>query len=72
MRTYAIELLKSTVAEIDFKNGLVFKYDADYIYFELRSNTVCPRSSDAFYISTYYIKQVTTSWIYSTFSFMDF
>ena len=72
MRTYAIELLKLTVAEIDFKNGLVFKYDADYIYFELRSNTVCPRSSDAFYILTYYIKQETTSWIYSTFSFMHF
>ena len=27
--------------------------------------TVCPRSSDLFYIVTYYIKQVTTSWTYS-------
>ena len=28
--------------------------------------TVCPRSSDPFYIVTYHIKWVTTSWIYST------
>ena len=28
-----------------------------YIY-----DTVCPRSSDKFYIVTYYIKWVTTSW----------
>ena len=26
--------------------------------------TVCPRSSDPFYIVTYYIKWVTTSWTY--------
>ena len=25
-------------------------------------HTVCPRSSDPFYIVTYYIKWVTTSW----------
>jgi len=25
-------------------------------------NTVCPRSSDQFYVVTYYIKWVTTSW----------
>ena len=28
--------------------------------------TVCPRSSDPFYIVGYYIKWVTTSWTYST------
>ena len=28
--------------------------------------TVCPRSSDPFYIVTYYIKLVTTSWTHST------
>ena len=28
-------------------------------------NTVCPRSSDSFYIASYYIKWVTTSWTYS-------
>ena len=27
---------------------------------------VCPRSSDPFYIASYYIKRVTTSWTYST------
>ena len=28
-------------------------------------DTVCPRSSDPFYIVTYYINWVPTSWIYS-------
>ena len=28
-------------------------------------NTICPGSSDPFYILTYYIKWVTTSWTYS-------
>ena len=28
--------------------------------------TVCPKSSDPFYIVSYYIKWVTTSWTYST------
>ena len=28
-------------------------------------DTVCPRSSDPFYIVGYYIKWVTTSWTYS-------
>ena len=28
--------------------------------------TVCPRSSDSFYIVNYYIKWFTTSWTYST------
>ena len=27
--------------------------------------TVCPRSSDPFYVVTHYIKWVTTSWTYS-------
>ena len=29
-------------------------------------HTICPRSSDPFYIVTYYIKWVTTFWTYST------
>ena len=29
--------------------------------------TVCPRSSDSFYILTYYIKWVTISWTHSIF-----
>ena len=29
------------------------------------SDTVCPRSSDPFYIVTYYVKRVTASWTYS-------
>ena len=28
--------------------------------------TVCPRSTDPFYIVTYYIEWVTTSWTYSS------
>ena len=31
----------------------------------MRMFTVCPGSSDLFYIVTYYIKWVTTSWTYS-------
>ena len=31
--------------------------------FEPSPCTVCPRSSDTFYMVTYYIKWVTTSWI---------
>ena len=31
--------------------------------------TVCPRSSDPFYIVSYYIKWVTTSWSYSMFNY---
>ena len=34
-------------------------------------HTVCPRSSDPFYIVSYYIKWVTTSWTYSI-SLVDF
>ena len=30
------------------------------------SYTVCPGSSDPFYIVSYYIKRVTTSWTHST------
>ena len=32
----------------------------------IKANTVCPGSSDPFYVVTYYIKWVTTSWTYST------
>ena len=30
-------------------------------------HTVCPGNSDPFYIVTYFIKWVTTSWTYSTY-----
>ena len=33
-------------------------------------DTVCPRSSAPFYVITYYIKWVTTSWTYSN-NWMD-
>ena len=33
---------------------------------EIGNNTVCPGSSDPFYIVSYYIKSVTTSWTQST------
>ena len=33
--------------------------------FDTKDGTVCPRSSDPFYIVTYYIKWVTTSWTQS-------
>ena len=33
----------------------------------LVKNAVCPRSSDPYYIVTYYIKWVTTSWTHSTY-----
>ena len=32
---------------------------------KLAYNTVCPGSSDPFYMVSYYIKLVTTSWTYS-------
>ena len=33
--------------------------------FKSRNHTVCPRSSDRFYMVTYYIKWVTTSWTHN-------
>ena len=33
--------------------------------------TVCPRSKDPFYVVTYYIKWITTSWTHSTKAFFD-
>ena len=36
-----------------------------YGQFVLVCTTVCPRSSDPFYVVTYYIKWVTTSWTHS-------
>ena len=37
-------------------------FGKDYIF---NPYTVCPRSSDPFYIVIYYVKWVTTSWTYS-------
>ena len=34
-----------------------------------RFDTICPKSSDPFYIVTYYIKWVTTSWTHSMYRF---
>ena len=34
--------------------------------FNLKTTTVCPGSSDPFYIVSYYVKWATTSWTYST------
>ena len=36
----------------------------------VKSTTVCPRSSDQFYIVSYYIKCVTISWTYSKLKFI--
>ena len=33
--------------------------------YSINMYTICPRSSDPFYIVSYYIKWVTTSWTYS-------
>ena len=35
----------------------------------IRKDTMCPRSSDPFYIVSYKIKWVTTSWTHSIFSY---
>ena len=40
-----------------------------YFFFEISPYTVCPGSSDPFYVLTYYIKWVTTSWTYSILNF---
>ena len=42
--------------------GLVLLFSTAYNL----GDTVCPRSSDPFYIVIYYIKWVTTYWTYST------
>ena len=46
---------------LDSKNSLHF-IDFFILVPLLLRYTVCPRSSDLFYIVTYYIKLVTTSW----------
>ena len=40
----------------------------DHLHYLHYHYTVCPRSSDPFYVITYYIKLITTSWTYSTVS----
>ena len=35
----------------------------------VKNDTVCPRSSDPFYIVTYYMKWVTISWTHSIFNY---
>ena len=58
------QLHSKHVASIKGKDnlGLVLLFGTAY---NLRY-TVCPRSSDPFYIVIYYIKWVTTSWTYSS------
>ena len=41
-------------------------------YETLATSSVCPGSSDPFYIVTYYIKWVTTSWTYCIMRRCDF
>ena len=50
----SVEVIGETLAE-----------DLGKQYIRSVSYTVCPGSSDPFYIVTYYIKWVTTSWTYS-------
>ena len=38
-------------------------------YAEIKENTICPGSSDPFYIVANYIKWVTTPWTYSSIQF---
>ena len=53
-------------AQKDFKyHYLIFKNLLMYVQEVLTHFTVCPRSSDRFYVVTDYIKLVTTSWTYS-------
>ena len=37
-----------------------------YAYFVEETATVCPRNNDQFFVVTYYITWVTTSWTYIT------
>ena len=39
---------------------------ANLILFSSKNATMCPRSSDPFYIVSYYIKWVTTAWTHSS------
>ena len=41
-------------------------FTAKHFDLTLGSTTVCPESSDPFYMVSYYIRWVTTSWTYST------
>ena len=38
------------------------------VSYTVQEDTVCPRSSDPFYVVTYYINWVTTSWKYTVVS----
>ena len=49
------------------KKGANMKFTIIFLkigYFWPRLSTMCPRSSDPFYVVTYYMKLVTTSWTY--------
>ena len=68
---------------IDFKTEQKYEWESwlefqstgfiEYICYGFFENNygfiVCPRSSDPFYVVTYYIRWVTTSWTYSIISF---
>ena len=43
----------------------IVSYLSVIFLFRTSANTVCPRSSDPFYIVIYYTKWVTTSWTHS-------
>ena len=61
---------KPTVCHIshDYFNKLsIIAVDKNsWIFNILERNTVCPRNSDPYYIVSYYIKRVTTSWTHSS------
>ena len=50
---YHVNDVASLLEVICLKKKTIYEY-----------NTVCPRSSDPFYIVTYYIKWATSSWTY--------
>ena len=45
----------------------VFTPETTYV----RRTTVCPKGSDPFYVVSYYIEWVTTSWTYSMIFYFD-
>ena len=44
----------------------MFMYGVVVYFVTIEATTICPRSSDPFYIVSYYMKRVTTSRTYST------
>ena len=51
-----------------FNIEIVYMYKKEITLSVRKSTTVCLRSSDSFYMVSYYIRWVTTSWTYSEIS----